>query len=484
DYLVRNRRELRDIAVGPDEHCILIRKGRIEEFASQTQVDAVPGLLRRFMDFVGTKTDVQLVIVSTRRHELAVPFEAYSRDRDLIRGTANLAVSISKDSASLALRLLKEGGSYGDACSEEGFRQFCVEDLRELIGGNTQYVIDTEVVSSLGSDEIQANRPGICTDIISALNSKTPYWANYGLSVNYTTVSIDANEFESLERRDRENRMASRRRDLEFAEASGDSDQAVRLRDVVNRESAAMELSEYLSKVNADASKRLREDEIAHERSMARIGHREDELTRDLEARNRLEMLAVYHQREKDRIRDDSEISEADKQVRIAEIEARLAAIRLQTARQEYDLDSYKADSEADRERRRKEFDMELELRRKREEARILAEMSERDYDLRNVRQSQGHEERMAEIEKEVKVADISARSGVETARAQLDGYREGSETSHRRSMDNAAMTERIVSAASGKGAAVIYCPACGMESDPRARFCGGCGAKLRRDAE
>ena len=501
DYLIQNKKELKDIPVGPDEYFVLLKKGKIEEFATQSQVNAVPGLLRRFMDFIGTKSDVQLVIIDTRKHTISVPFEAYSRDRDLIRGGVELFANISKDNATLALRLLKENGEFSSSYNEMGFRQFCLEDLTELIRKNVQYIVDTEAISGYDASEIQSKRSDICTDIISALNSKTPYWANYGLNVSYSSVVIDENEYERLERLDMENRLKSRQSELDYAEAQGVSEHTIRMKDLVNRESAALEMNAYLSKVGLEASKEAKAAELAHEKKLRDMGYEEDEATRAIEAHNRLEMLAIYHQRELRRIEDEDDLTSAEKAVKMKEVEARLASVEEEISRKKFDFEMYMQDEREKRRRdskrtdddielSRKERETDIEIKKKRAEAEILMTMSERDDIRQDKALDYGHEEKLSEIDSKTKIASYQsdaarfAAEGEAKAKAEaLENFKEAISLAHQQNLDNAAMTERMIYAASGKAAPEkpvnIVCPKCGMSLDPRSKFCGGCGAKL-----
>ncbi len=484
DYMIKNKKDVKDIPVGPDEYMVLLREGKVETVDTETQVDPRPGLLRRFVDYVGTRKDVQLLIIDTRKHEMSIPFEAYSKDRVLISGAANLFANISKDSPELALRLLKEVGQFGSAYNQEGFREFCLEDLAELLKRNIQYIVDTEAIVNMDAKDIRDNRVGICTDIVSALNAKTPYWANYGLTVTYSSVVIDKNEYERLEIKERENALKRRRQELEYAEASGDSEQAIRLKDIINREKAAMELNEYLSRVNLDAAKATRAADIKHESTMHGLQHQEEEKVRQMEIVNRLEMMAIYHQQEIDRIKADKEIDDAERRVRIADVEKRIAFINLEVDKARIDLEVYKRRAEVDID----EDSKDRALKREIEKARVLQEMSRAQDELLARQQEHKHEEEMAKIDADVRKTEaqtsadvLRAKAEAEAAKAQLTGYKEATGESHRRSMDQAQMTMATVAAATGGHAQQsIYCPKCKFPNSPTARFCENCGAMIK----
>lgn len=492
-YLRDNRNELSSITVGPDEYLIILKGGEIEEIVTQSQVGTVPGFWRRLLERITGSPDTQLVIVDTRKHEVSIPFEAYSSDRVLIRGAATLFANVSKTDTELATRLLKEVGEFGSTYNGMGFREFCLEDLADLLRRNIEYIVDTEAISGYDSSEIQSRRREICIDIVSALNAKTPYWANYGLSVTYSSVSIDDNEFERLERVDRQNRLRQRQRDLAYADALGDSEQKIRIEDIGNRQAAAMDLNEYLSTVNLMAAKKARSDEIAQEDGLRRIDHEDERQTRKLESENRLRTMALYHQQEIARITGDGEISEAEKRVKIAEIELRLSEIGVQSKKQQFDFDSYMEDTKLRRQREQMRFETDLEIEKKSREADVLMKLSQREDDLRDKRQDHSHEETMASINADVTKAAyandgarLTAEGDAKAARAELSGFREANGISHRQNMDSAAMTERMIYAASGKAPSEaerrVYCPRCGMALDPKAKFCTNCGSKLQED--
>ena len=481
---------LKGVVVGPDEYLVLIKDGRVEETVTQQQIDIDPGLLRRFADLIRGSPKINLAIVSTRRRELQVPFRAYSSDRVEIGGVANLFAGISKDGVELSVRLLGETGQYNREHRGDGIVEFDVDDLARLIGRNAEYVIDTEAVSAYDSSEIQANRTAICTDIISALNSKTPYWANYGLSVNYSSITIGWNEYETLERRRREGQLAQRERDLEYSEAQGESEQRIRLANIRNVEEQSLEFDRFLADVGLSAHRDDRRAEIDRDAKVRDIGYEEDVETRRAEKDNRLRQMELYHTQEVARIIADTEMSDHEKEVRIAEIDLRLKQIQNQIAKLDFDLESYRKDSEARREREQRQFETTLELDRKAREADILLKLSEREDGLREKRLDHSHEESMATIDANVRKAAyandgdrLRAEAEARAARAELDGFREANEVSHRQNMDSMGMTERMIYAASGRQAPEerrVVCPKCGMSLDARARFCTNCGAKLQ----
>ena len=495
DYMIKNKKDVKDIPIGPDEYMVLIREGKIESVDTETQVDPRPGLLRRFVDYVGTRKDVQLLIIDTRKHELAIPFEAYSKDRVLIQGAANLFANVSRDSPELALRLMKEVGQFGSAYNQEGFREFTIEDLTELLKRNVQYIVDTEAIVNMDAAAIRDNRAGICTDIVSALNAKTPYWANYGLAVTYSSVVIDRNEFERLEIKERENALKRRKQELEYAEASGDSEQRIRLQELVNRENAALELNKYLSSVDLQAAKDAHDADVKHEATMRGLQHQEDEKVRQMEIVNRLEMMAIYHQQEIDRINSDKEMDEHEKRVKIAEIDSRVYFINQQVEKAKIDLRNYEEEEKIRLETKRKqsEYDVERqrqedEHRRKLEQAEALAKLSKPQDELRAKEQDHKHEENLAAIDADVKKTEIvnsgdvlRAKTEAEAAKARYEAYKEALGDAHGREMDHAHMTKETVAASHGNQAeASIFCPSCGASNRPNAKFCCICGVKIR----
>lgn len=495
DYIMAKWKELdlKSIPVGPEEYCVLIKEGKVEEVVTETQVNAVPGLLRRFADYVGTKKDVQLVMIDTRKHELELPFEAHSKDRSLIKGSIKLLVNVSKSDVLPAMRLLKEQGSFGSAYNEEGFRNFCVEDLSDLLRSNVEYVLDTECFSAYDAKEISDNRKAICTDAISALNSKTPYWANYGLTVTYGSMVIDTNRYEELEKLERDKALDARQRDIEYAEASGVSENRVRMEDIANKERSSIAFNEYLSRLNLEVAKWEKDQEAAHRKKLREIDYGEDEQTKAMESQNRLEMLAVYHRRELARIKDDEDLDEAEKQVKLKEVQLRLSELDLEIRKKTFDQGEYEERARYEREKARLDDEQDRAIRGKQAEAEVLRQMSQRDDDLEAKKVEYAHDERKAEINADVEKAKIEkdwtvaeAKGDAKAAEAELRGYREATESAHERSMDNMDATRRIVEAANGGQSEPrgFYCPACGARNDARARFCGSCGAKIRGDGE
>lgn len=530
-YLIDGSNEARDIPVGPDEYAIIIKEGKVAEVATETQISAKPGYWRRFWDWAKETKDVQVIIVDTRKHEISIPFEAFTSDRVPIRGKVDLFANISKDNTVNAIRLLKEEGIASDISPGEKYgtrrnekydddilREITTAGLAAFLKRNTQYIVDTEGISNYKAEEIQKDRTGICTDIISALNSKTPYWVNYGLSVRYSGITIDDNEYERLERRDRERTLEERLRDIEFAARSSESEDRIRTADLANREKASLELNEYLSARNLEALETDRPLELAHEAALTRMDREEQEATRGFEKESRLELLSIYHQREKNRIRDEDDISDEEKKVKIAEIDQRLGQIQNQIKDEEYqlqidlerrrdELENERREFDLEMEQKRKRFDAELEMERKQKDADILNQISKREDDLNEKREDYRHQETVAAGQNDVRKTEIQSGAQVEMAKAQasidiqnakaeaagavgeLRGYKEANDTAHRQSMDNLNMTERIVRASAGSAPApapakedVVYCPNCNTAVRPGARFCTNCGAKLRGD--
>ena len=507
DYMIRNN--IKDVTVGPDEYYLLLKNGKIEELDTEGQVRAKPGILRRFADYVWKKEDVQLVIIDARKHNISIPFEAYSSDRDLIRGRVDLFVSITKDNPEMALRLLKENGDFGESYTEEGFRQFCLEDLAELLRKDTQFIIDTEAISGYDSGTIHSKRSQICIDIISALNSKTPYWANYGLKVGYSSVVIDENEYERLEREERENKLKARQRDLEYAESSGSSEHLVRMRDIVNREKAALDMNEYLSGANLQASKEAHKAEVEHRAKMRDMGYEEEEAFKAMEARNRLQMTAIYHEQELARIKDDREMSDAEKAVKIADIESRLKDIRRQDDMKDFNQEMEKEKARLglkfqgdDHEQDIKDREVERQLKVKIAEAEILMKLSKsederlmKQQELEGLRAQLEHEEKMANISANVEISKHQndgalkvAEGEAKAAREALGAFKDANALAHQQNLDNAAMTERMIRASHGGSRSAenqfIRCPRCDAQLEPNSKFCRRCGSKIKGDDE
>jgi len=486
EYLIKNKKEMKDIPVGPDEYFILIKEGKIEKCATESQIDAVPGLLRRFADYVGTKKDVQLVLIDARKHPLSIPFESYTRDRALIRGKVDLFACVSKENPELSLRLLKESTASG--AGVDGFKEFTLQDLSDLLSENTQYIIDTESISLYNADEIKAKRKAICTDIVSALNSKTPYWINYGLEVNYSTVSIDENEYERLERIAFDNKLKSRQRELEYADASSDSEHVIRMDDLRNKQEAAIKLNRYLSDVNLDASKRAHESAIMHKEKMSSISNAAAEAEASLESSNRLEIMRKYHEQELRRIESDGLIDEGEKQIKMMEIQSRIKEINLQMVRNEgvvkaeldrlsYELERDKADD--DLKRRLNELQTKAELMKLM--TKTEDELKHRAMDIEEKKIDADVEKTKIQYSAEV----VAAKKEAESANRAFDTYRDATREGHERTMEVGQMVKDTAGAVSGAGSSpklAVICPKCDKPVNPPYRFCSNCGAKLSED--
>ncbi len=497
EYLIKNKKEMKDIPVGPDEYFILIKEGKVAECTTESQVDAVPGLLRRFADYLGAKKDVQLVLVDARKHPLSIPFEAYTRDRALIRGKADLFACISKENPQVALRLLKESAVH--ASDIDGFREFTLQDLSDLLSKNTEYIIDTESISLYDAKEIAEKRKAICTDMVSALNSKTPYWINYGLEVNYSTVTIDENEYERLERVACENKLKARQRELEYMDASGDSEHAIRMDDLRNRQEAAVKLNKCLSEINAEASKRAHESAIEHKERMSAISDKGAEAEAALEFNNRLEVMKKYHEQEIRRIESDGLIDEGEKQIKMADIQLRIKDINLQMERNEgivkhelerlsYELDRDRANDDLDRELQKLKCQAELmrlmtEPEDKRKDRALDIEEKKIDADVEKTKIQTNADVEKTRIENSADV--VASRKEAESANRALDTYKEATKEGHEKAMQFVEVVKDTAGAVSGAGSSsklTAICPSCNKPVYPPFKFCGNCGITLSRD--
>ncbi len=518
DYLISHKKDLKSIPVVPDEYCVLIKEGKIEDVSTETQVGAIPGLLRRFFDYFGKTKDVQLAIIDVRKHSVKVPFEVFTADRGRVCGSVEIQFNIKGEECTRALRLLKENNPVGSINSSAGYREFCLEDVTELLRNNLQYVIDTESVSMFKLEEISQNRTKICTDLVAALKTKSPYWANYGMEVYYSSVQIDENEYEELERRRFRQKLEAVERELEYESRQGESDQKIRLSELKNRERYSIELDDHLTSVNLDAAKRDRVREIAHRARMTDEENEEEYRQRQLKTKHSLEMAEIYHQQDIRRILDSNDLSDADKaielekrQLDLRRIQAEIGDIESERKRNEVrfqesmrqermkfdvDLDSYGKDANSKR-----------RIEEEKEKAKILMDM--RNIDVQ-------HDENMKEMETDAAVkiaqseneaAKVRAEAIADQMRERLDDYRSQDEAKHRQNMDFASVMVGAVQAANSGNrvqiasaspygipfmgamgpsvaAAVFNCPSCGAQFENKAKFCPQCGKKLKWEGE
>lgn len=494
EYMMNNKKDLRDIPVGPDEYYVLIKEGEVVEIETQKQVNAVPNIFRRFADWLGKTKDVQLVIMDVRKHELEIPFEAFTSDRGQIRGKANLEFRINPDDCVRALRLLKEDNPFGDINSTKGFREFCIEDVSALLGNNLQYVIDTDSISRYKMEEIHSKRNEISQDLVTSLNKNTPYWANYGLSVAYSSIKIDENAYEELERRRTNGRMETLRRELEYAEMSGDLEHKTRINALVNRENSAREIDNYLSVANTNAAKEDYERNRKHAVEISNIQNKHEIDSTLLQNINDLEMRKKEHQVRLKQIDDSMEINDAKKRIELKRIENEIRKL---------DLDLDKAE---------REYEMELERQRKMEEERLRQEkiafdvaMREKELEMKNnfiketMKMDHDHIENMTVLGNDVKLAEIKAdvektnamcSSDLVKAQTQADmaikandQLRDDIDKQHARSMDSLDKYTGLVGAVQGKTPqATLVCPRCNQALNGKSKYCVGCGAKLEWD--
>ncbi len=514
-YLRSNKKDLGTITINPDEYCIVIKEGKIDRVVTQTQIGAVPGFFSRLF---GGNSDMQLVIVDTGKHTISVPFEAYSSDKDLIRGVIGMMIQIRGADCVNALRLLKENSPAGSASSKDGYREYRLEDVAELLKNNIRYIADTESISMLSSEEVQKKREDICNSLKTALNLKSPYWNNYGLTVNYTTVSIDGNAYEDIQRESRKKKLESLERDVEYEESQGISEHSVRLHELLNSEKAAMKMDDYLSALNADIIIRAKQTEAEHRSRLTDIDNEAELKLRSLEKKHQLEMQEAYHEQEMIHVRDSSDLSAAEKEVKLKQIEVSKSKVQSELA--EIRRSESSKDAAAELEAERKKYEFEIEKQKKNYETEIdrLKKQLELDHadkevqmKLRSIEEEEKHRREMekvlsdnefllksmqetnvVEIHKADIQRDIAAfENDADKARLQaqrdeilnrIEDARKQAADEHVRAMD--LLDKMIQNTSASRGTYVppsvkLQCPKCGCEINGNSKFCPGCGYKL-----
>ena len=467
----QEKKELERIIVGPDEYAVVIKDGRIEATYTQKQVDELPGFWGRIAErFAGGAEDIQVMLADTRKHPISIPFSAFTKDRIQVKGAVELFASINVDDVALALRIIREvqGARVNDKI---GFRQLTVDDVKEVIRSNLNYVIDTESISEKTAAELEKDRRGICLDLISALNSKTPYWANYGLAVNYSTIEFSENRYEELERLDAENKLKIRELDIGYVLSEAQSGGRVRAEDLMERERAMLSISGQLADYGAEVA-------LSTKRKDATIAKEDDESEirmRVLENKNRYETTLAYHERELRRIRD-YDIDDTEKELRISEIKSRIQEIQLDIQQSQYEFELKKRKDEVSLEESSKDAEVRRQIELMQAKAAAVRAMAAGDEEIRKMEIARGIDEQrqQAEIEKAA-------------AQAKLEGYKEADATKHQQHMDELHVTKDMLGAAN-KGLpqndAQIRCPKCNKFNKPSNRYCSECGSELYKGDE
>lgn len=464
----QEKKELERIVVGPDEYAVVIKDGQIEATYTQKQVDELPGFWGRIAErFAGGAEDIQIILADTRKHSMSVPFSAFTRDKIQVKGAVDLFACINIDDVALALRILREvhGARINDKI---GFRQLTVEDVKEVISSNLNYVIDTESISSMTAAELEQNRRGICIDLISALNSKTPYWANYGLKVNYSTIEFSENRYEELERIEAENRLTIREMDINYMLSEAQSGDRIRAEDLIEKERAMFAISSQLADYGAEIalSSKHKDAELAKEDDESEIA------MRALENRNRYEMTLAYHEKELRRIQD-YDIDDTEKELKIMEIKTRIQELQLTIDKSQYELEFKKKKDDVSLEESTKDAEIERQIKLMQAKAAAVRAMAAGDEEIRKMEIARGIDEQrqQAEIEKAA-------------AQAKLEGYKEADTTKHQQHMDELQVTKDMLGAAN-KGIQSdndqIRCPKCNKFNKASSTFCSACGSKLYR---
>lgn len=506
------KKKIDDFVTGIDEYTIEITNGKIGDITTESKVRmSKQGTFNRIFN---GKDKKELILIDAGKHTMSIPYEAYTNDKDLIRGTIDLFMSIDKDNIVSSIRLLKERNPYGKINDEDGFKEIWLQDVMELMRSNIEYIISAEAFINYNAEEIQQSKESICTDIISTLNSKSPYWASYGMIVTYSSVTIDNNRFEDLVRKNREIALNAMERDASFSEESSQSEDKIRRAELMAQEKASMELNIHLIDLNAKAAFRRKEAESIKNQELDAISYNSEIEFARMESQFNAVKLKIYHDKELKRLEADTNIDDAEREVRIKEVRMRIAQIdrdeRLKDTqanilleKTKYQYEAEKRDSDLDYEIKRKETYYELEKRmkddelqreisKKKAETELMKQMSEHDDKMVEVRETNRHGEIIAKTDAEVKVsenalrynADVAKAEGkADAAQAQYEGYKEAVSNTNKSNMEQLRMMSEVLSGRSPMIDTDLICPGCKAKIPAMAKFCPYCGITfVKRD--
>lgn len=480
DYLKNNRKEIENLSIMPGEQALILRKGTLVDVLTETQIKLNLGLWKRFADCLFGSDDLQLLIIDVKSHEINMPFEAFSKDHVAIRGTSTIRVNVSDNDLINVLRLLKEDLKNDQAFTTKelgDYREVTLSDLVSLVGKNLSYTIDTEFISKHNADELNDKRVDISSNLVGALNSKTPYWVNYGLWVSYSSLEISENLYEESINEKRAYEMEQKTLDNQFFKASCNSEHRVRLDEIEAREKANYSLNEFLANAEMESSKSEISIKNAHLLRMSLTGYNYQEDVASADNSHRVDLKKAYNSAEVSKVIEDTKrnlsLSSTDLNIKIKQMHR--------------DTEFSNLKEEKEFELQMKNLESEMKLREIKELASIARDDEIIRYkEMESHREKMTHEANLTKINGDISIKTSQSEKDAISSQAELKAYKEASENQHRNNVENNRVLVDGLAAANQSPRTIINngpqnptCANCGTTLDVNGKFCGNCGVKI-----
>ncbi|MEO0983160.1 MAG: hypothetical protein AAFX03_10965 [Pseudomonadota bacterium] len=507
-------------AVGPDYAALLFKNGELID-AFKGGHFSVGGLMTKLKGVVGGSHHISMLLADLKPFTIDMPIRGVSKDQVEIAGVARLEMQVNPDKPENILGMMHGAARRPGADGEPGRRSLGKPDLLERIRPHLTERVVQSILNRMSADEIRGE-VGLQDNLQGNMMREVERVAgDIGLIVNAVSVewAMNAVEAENMERAEIERQQAAidwqmdmLKRDLE-RQADAAEFQFKTQVDLQKLESAAedelriMALNSEIEFVDAreTAQRRQELDVLGHEITMLReerVARFENELAEagqvvDLKQKQ-ADLRTIDREIEK---LDFLQAAELKKVGALTDHEILRSGNRVQTDHLSdlVDLDNKSEDAEVDRRLREKTAEREHELARIKTEADARASQFAAASNMSDAQilaiQAGFSQDVAAVLAEQAKASASNDAQSMALMREMVEAAKEAKVSSEAQARDMFRMgMEGAVGVAHGAGGkqggaggpgqteapATVECPKCGRTNSAKAKFCVGCGAKLR----
>jgi hypothetical protein len=460
DYVRSHKEAFRRITVNPGEVLMTLRKGKVEEIVTETQMSISGGLVEKIVNaFKGGDDGMQLVMVDVRPKQLSLPFLCYSKDRAKIKGAVNMVIRFSAPDVMRAMNLLTEPlltNAKWPAEDVGKIKEVTLEDLTDIIGHGTNVDIDCHVVSRYDSSEIGDNRIKVSEEVTRIVNNMTPHWSNYGIRVEHIQTEVSENQYEDVMREAALMKKKHLLDDIKYSDDAKQLDLKKNLEKLVIQNGGELEVAKVVA--DYDTAKATMAGNIELE-----------DMERNAKMKAESELLAHDI---------DKGITEAEGKKRIRQLEIEIAK-----SNDDYSVEALVKKAAAEAEAYKKTKDAEVYGMDKEQDVKLKAlnEMASIDMKLGAAEAQNEISKREAEARLEETRKTIEYQISIAAKDAYTEGYKEGFETAQRSALQFNESQARNLAAANNASYVSMAsgCPKCNDSIRAGMTFCSGCGKRL-----